>query len=125
MDDQPEVIRQQMAETRSSLTNKIERLEQAVTDRVDTTTAAMTDTVESVKDAVKDTVDTVSGTVHDTVDSVRGAMNDTVECVRNTFDVPHYFRDYPWAAFGASVAAGFTGGTMLGPRLRPPVACRR
>src|SRR5439155_3985836 len=80
MDDDPEVIRHQMADTRSSLTDKIERLEQTVTAKVQTTTAAVTDTVESVKEAVQDTVQTVRGTVTDTVDTVKEA-----------FDVRRYF----------------------------------
>jgi ElaB/YqjD/DUF883 family membrane-anchored ribosome-binding protein len=103
MDDDPEVIRNQMEETRSSLTDKIEKLEEKVTATVQNTTAAVTDTVASVKDAV-----------HETVDSVKGTVSNTVETVKDVFDVPGYFRDYPWAAFGASVAVGFAGGTLLG-----------
>ena len=103
MDDDAEVIRHQMQETRSSLTDKIERLEQTVTQKVQTTTAAVTDTVESVKGAVQDTVQTVKGTVNDTVDTVKEAFN-----------VRRYFEEYPWAAFGAAVGAGFAGGVLLG-----------
>jgi ElaB/YqjD/DUF883 family membrane-anchored ribosome-binding protein len=98
MDDDPEMIRQQMEETRSSLTDKIERLEQTVTGKVQD----VADTVESVKGAVRDTVDTVKGTVTDTVDTVK-----------ETFDVRRYFREYPWAAFGASVGVGVVGGMAL------------
>ena len=107
MDDDPEVIRHQMEETRSSLTDKIERLEQTVTEKVQTTTAAVTDTVESVRGAVRDTVDTVRGTV-----------TGTVETVKETFDIPRYFREYPWAAFGAALGAGFAGGVALGTSAR-------
>lgn len=114
MDDDPEVIRHQMQETRSSLTDKIERLEQTVTEKVESTTSAVTDTVESVKDAVQDTVDTVRGTVTDTVDSVRDTVHNTVASVKDVFDVRGYFRDYPWASFGAAVGAGFVGGVALG-----------
>jgi ElaB/YqjD/DUF883 family membrane-anchored ribosome-binding protein len=48
MDDQPEVIRQQMEETRSALTDKIGRLEQAVTQKVQ----AVTQTVDTVKETI-------------------------------------------------------------------------
>jgi ElaB/YqjD/DUF883 family membrane-anchored ribosome-binding protein len=102
MDDEPEVIRRQMEGTRSSLTDKIERLEQTVTDKVQTTTAAVTGTVQSVKDAV-----------HDTVDTVKCTVNNTVETVKETFDVRRYFAQYPWASFGASVGLGFAGGVLL------------
>jgi len=114
MDDDPEVIRHQMEETRSSLSDKIERLEQTVTDKVQATTTAVTDTVTSVKEAVQDTVDSVKGTVTGTVDSVRDTVSNTVETVKETFDVRRYFREYPWAAFGASVGVGFLGGGVVG-----------
>jgi ElaB/YqjD/DUF883 family membrane-anchored ribosome-binding protein len=110
MDDEPEMIRQQMAATRSSLTDKIERLEQSVTQKVETTAAAVTGTVESVKDTVK----TMKDTVHDTVDSVKCTVNQSVDAVKDAFDIPGYFREYPWPAFAASVAAGVAGGLMLG-----------
>jgi ElaB/YqjD/DUF883 family membrane-anchored ribosome-binding protein len=114
MDDEPEVIRQQMADTRSSLTDKIERLEQTVEQKVQSTTAAVTDTVESVKDAVQDTVETVKGTVTGTVDTVRSTVNSTVETVKEAFDVRGYFEQYPWASFGAAVGVGIAGGVLLG-----------
>jgi len=114
MDDQPEVIRQQMADTRSSLTDKIERLEQTVEHKVQSTTSAVTDTVESVKEAVENTVQSVTGTVRDTVDSVKGTVSTTVETVKEAFDVRRYFAEYPWAAFGAAVGVGIAGGVLLG-----------
>jgi len=114
MDDEPEVIRHQMEETRSSLTDKIERLEQTFSEKVQSTTAAVTDTVESVKDAVQETVDSVKGTVAGTVESVRSTVSDTVDTVKQAFDVRRYAEEYPWAAFGAAVGVGFVGGLVLG-----------
>jgi ElaB/YqjD/DUF883 family membrane-anchored ribosome-binding protein len=121
MGDDPEVIRQQMAETRGALTEKIERLEMAVTEKVQTATTAVTNSVESVKEAVHDTANTVKDTVHDTVNTVKSSVHDSVESVKDALDVPRYFRDYPWAALAVSVAAGFAGGRLLG-RRRDPVA---
>ncbi|HEV3143803.1 MAG TPA: hypothetical protein VGZ47_07975 [Gemmataceae bacterium] len=51
MDDSPEVIRQQMEETRASLSEKLETLEQQVTGTVQDARNAVTDTVQCVKDA--------------------------------------------------------------------------
>jgi ElaB/YqjD/DUF883 family membrane-anchored ribosome-binding protein len=103
MDDEPEVIRQQMEVTRSSLTEKIEALEHKVVDTVQGTAAAVTNTVASVKDAVQ----TVKGSVGDTVQTV-------AETVRDTFDVRQHVARHPWASFGCSVAVGFAGGLLLG-----------
>ena len=63
---------------------------------------------------MQDTVESVKGTVTGTVDSVRDTVSNTVETVKETFDVRRYFREYPWAALGASVGVGFLGGMVLG-----------
>jgi ElaB/YqjD/DUF883 family membrane-anchored ribosome-binding protein len=105
MDDEPEVIRQQMAETRSDLTRKIEALEHQVVSTVHSTTSAVTNTVESVKDAVQETVGSVKETV-----------SDTVESVKETLDIRRQVDEHPWLMFGASVATGFTAGLLLGGR---------
>jgi len=99
-----------MEQTRASLTDKIEALENKVVDTVHDAKAAVTDTVASVKEAVHDTVETVRGTVHSTVDTVKDAV-----------DINHHIQTHPFTAFGLSVAAGFVGGKLLG----GPAAGRR
>jgi ElaB/YqjD/DUF883 family membrane-anchored ribosome-binding protein len=100
--DEPEVIRQQMADTRTALTDKLETLEQQVVDTVSEATSAVTDTVESVKEAVSDTVTAVKDTVQD-----------SVQAVKNTFDFPRQMSRHPWLFLGASVAVGYIGGRLL------------
>jgi len=104
----PEVIRQQMEQTRTALTEKLETLENQVVDTVHEATSAVSETVESVKEAVQDTVSTVK-------ESVTG----TVETVKDTFDLSRQFERHPWVMFGGSVAVGYLAGTLLpsmGPR---------
>jgi hypothetical protein len=91
MDDQPELIREQMEQTRASLTEKLETLEHQVVDTVQGATTAVADTVETVKDAVQETVETV----------------------KDTFDVRAQVERHPWAMMGASVALGYLGGRLL------------
>jgi ElaB/YqjD/DUF883 family membrane-anchored ribosome-binding protein len=114
MADEPEVIRRQMAATRSDLTRKIEALEHQVVETVQSTTSAVTNTVASVRDAVQDTVSAVKGTVSDTVCTVKDTVSETVASVKETLDVRRRVEDHPWAAFGAAVAAGFVGGRLFG-----------
>jgi ElaB/YqjD/DUF883 family membrane-anchored ribosome-binding protein len=102
MDSKPEVIRQQMEETRSALTQKLETLEDKVVSTVQDATSAVTDTVDNVKDAVQETVTSVKDSVQDTVDSVR-----------DTFDVERQVQRRPWLMFGGSVALGFVAGCLL------------
>ncbi|MBY0525121.1 MAG: hypothetical protein K2R98_17075 [Gemmataceae bacterium] len=102
MADDPEVIRQQMEETRSSLSEKLETLEQQVVETVQGATSAVAETVETVKEAVNETVTTVTGSVQDTVHSVK-----------DTFDVPLQVERHPWTMLGLAVATGYVGGYLL------------
>jgi len=102
MDHEAEVIKQQMLETRSDLSRKLEALEEHVASTVRSTTEAVTETVENVKDTVEHTVEAVSGTVHETVESVK-----------ETFDLPHQMEKHPWALMAGATALGFLGGRLL------------
>jgi len=106
MDHETEVIKGQMLETRTALTEKLEALEERVTSTVKETTDAVSETVEAVKDAVESTVDTVKGTVSETVDSVK-------ETVKETFDLKHHFEAHPWAMLGGAALLGYFGGCLL------------
>jgi ElaB/YqjD/DUF883 family membrane-anchored ribosome-binding protein len=108
MENEAALIRQQMLETRTSLTEKLENLEEQVTTKVKDTTESVVETVETVKDAVESTVQNVSDTVHS-----------TVETVKDTFDLSHQMEQRPWMMFGGAVLLGFLGGKLLD-RLGPP-----
>src|SRR5262249_34514997 len=97
MDDSPEVIRQQMEETRASLSEKLETLEQQV--------------VGTVKDA--------RAAVNETVETVKGAVHDTVETVKETVDVRRQVERHPWAMLGGSIVLGYLGGRLY-ERLEAP-----
>lgn len=92
------IIRRQMEDTRSSLTEKLESLEQEVSDTVQGATSA---------------VATVKETVTDTVDTVRESVQDAVTAVKNTFDLPRQVQRFPWLMMGGSVVAGFLTGRLL------------
>jgi len=98
-DEQPEVILQRMEETRTSLSEKLDELEQKVVGVMGGATEAVTDTVESVQASVE---------------SVKGAMEDTVQAVRSAFDIRGHFEHNPWMAFGGAVLVGFLGGRLIG-----------
>jgi len=104
-----------MEQTRSSLAEKIEVLEQKVTGTVQEATSAVTETVQEAKEAVADTVETVKETVASTVETVKDTVESTVDAVRNTFDITGHVQRHPWAMVGGSVALGFLGGLFLGP----------
>lgn len=102
MDHETEVIRHQMEETRNSLAEKLETLEQQVVCTVHDATSAVTNTVEAVREAV-----------HDSVEMVKGSVGETVETVRETLDIQRQVERHPWAMMAGSVALGYVGGSLL------------
>ncbi len=116
MDDETEVIKKQMADTRESLAEKVEALEHKVVNTVEGATDTVTSTVESVSD----TVAAVRETVQDTVQSVKGGVRDAAESVKGALDIQHHAEEHPWALFCGSVAVGFIGGYLLTPPSHDP-----
>jgi ElaB/YqjD/DUF883 family membrane-anchored ribosome-binding protein len=104
MDQNPDVIRHHIEETRSALTDKLETLENEVLGTVREATSAVTSTVRNVKDTVASTVENVKETVQGTVRSVK-----------QTFDVRLQVERHPWALVGGSFAAGLLLGNLLPP----------
>jgi ElaB/YqjD/DUF883 family membrane-anchored ribosome-binding protein len=80
-----------MEETRFSLSEKLETLEQQITESVQGAKSAVDETVENVKEAVRD----------------------TVSSVKDTFDLELHVERRPWTMLGASVALGYLGGFLL------------
>ncbi len=98
----PDVIRQHIEDTRSSLTEKLETLEQEVKD-----------TVSGAKDAVTETVEAVKETVENTVSTVKETVNETVSTVKRTFDVRYQVDQHPLGMTGGALAAGFITGCLV------------
>ncbi len=94
MDDDPEVIRSQMDQTRSDLTEKLESLETRVAEGMQTTGAV----------------------VSDTMTSVRGA----VQSVSESLDFRLQVQRHPWLAVGGSLAVGFLAGRLTAPQSGRP-----
>src|SRR5947208_14305774 len=113
MDPQPDVIRQQIEDTRSSLTDKLETLEAEVKGTVQSDR----DTVESAKEAVESTLSSAKETVEDTISSVKDTVASATETVKRTFDIPYQVDRHPWAMLGLSAVAGCLCGALLGGRL--------
>jgi ElaB/YqjD/DUF883 family membrane-anchored ribosome-binding protein len=102
MDQESEMIRQQMAQTRASLSDRLEKLEQQVVGTVHDATAAVSGTVESVKDAVQTTMETA-----------KESVQDTVAAVKHSLDLTEHVQHYPWAMVGGSVVAGYLAGCFV------------
>jgi len=105
VDHELEVIRDQMDETRASLAEKIEELENKVLGTVHNAT----DTVASAVDGAKEVVASVTEGAKSVVEKV----SETVNAVKESLNVSRYVEEYPWVSVGVSVAAGFCAAQLL------------
>jgi len=119
MENKPEVIRQQMQQTRTSLSEKLEELECRVKDTVCNATSAVNETISTVKGAVDETVTTVKEAVGSSACAVKETLGDTMHSVREGLDVEVQVQRHPWTMLGGAVAAGYIGGKLL-QRLNEP-----
>jgi len=122
MDKEEDQLQQQMAETRASLTEKLETLEQKVVGTVEEATTAVAETVDVIKESVQGTVAAVNETVKGTVTSVNETVKESVETVKDWFDISAHVREHPWAVVGGSVAVGFCLGNVIGKNTRSGAA---
>jgi len=107
MENETDVIKHQMEETRTALTEKLEAVEELVASTVKETTQTVSETVSNVTDTVENTVNTVAESVESVTESVKSA-----------FDISGYVDEHPWLVLGGSVALGYALGSLL-PSPRP------
>lgn len=92
MNDSPEMIRNQMEETKLHLSEKLESLEQQVSETVQSTGTAVNATVEAVQE---------------TVETVTGAVQGAVESVSNAFDIRRQINKHPVLVLGGAAVLGY------------------
>jgi ElaB/YqjD/DUF883 family membrane-anchored ribosome-binding protein len=93
-DKPPVVIQQEIDQTRSALTEKLETLE----------------------GEIKDTVTSAKETVEETIENVKDTVTETVQTVKRTFDLRYQVEQRPWFMMGLSLTSGFAAGFLLGGR---------
>lgn len=121
MEDQSESIMKEMKETRSSMTDKLEALEQQVSDTIQPVTNAVervSEAAASIVENVKETVHDVTEKVEETVESFTTKVEETVESVSSTFSISRHADRHPWVVFSAAATVGCVIGTFTGGRSR-------
>lgn len=124
MPPETELIRQQMGQTRTSLSQKMELLENKLLGTVDETAGTVSGTVHQVGSTVRETVDHLTATVRDTVSQlgatvsgtshdVRATLRETAGSMRDALDVSRQINQHPWLMLGGSVFVGYVGGRLL------------
>jgi len=81
---------------------------------IDDTRASMADKLEALENRVMGTVQSAQETVQDSIQSAK----DTVASVKRTFDINHQVQERPWTMVGGCFLAGLALG-YLAPTRRP------
>jgi ElaB/YqjD/DUF883 family membrane-anchored ribosome-binding protein/xanthosine utilization system XapX-like protein len=102
----PELIQDEMQQTRESLTEKVAALENQVVGSVQSASDTLSDTVA----AVKSFVETAPGAVGD---SVRHAASAVSEQVKDMFGLSEHVRNHPWRSVGVSAGLGILTGLLV------------
>lgn len=97
----PETIRHRIDETRSSITEKLEALEEQVIG-----------TVQDARETVEDTIHHAKETVQETIENVRSSVEGTMQSVQRTFDMKYQVEQHPWPMMGVSFLAGAAGAVL-------------
>ncbi len=104
----PETIRHRIDETRSSITEKLEALEEQVAGTVQNARESVEETIQTARQ----TVESAKETVEETIENVKSSVQQTVESVKRTFDLKHQVEQHPWPMMGVSFLAGVAGGVL-------------
>jgi len=104
--DPVEQVREEMENTRASLSQKFDVLESKIGEGVEETAA----TITAAKETITETVQTVQEAVRGTVTAVESG----VSAVEDFFDIPAQIQRHPWGIMGGAVVVGFLGERLLG-----------
>jgi len=106
MDQRESPIRQDIEETHTAITEKIEMIE----DRVHETMEGTKSTIETVMNNVKrvqETVDEAKVTADSILDAIKQTMDETVERVNYAAELIDQVNQNPWIMFGSAVLMGY------------------
>jgi hypothetical protein len=98
MDDDSDVIRQEMEETKSQLSEKLESLEIQIAETMQSTGTAVNATVEAVQE---------------TAEAVTEVVQDAAHSLSNAFDLRRQIDRHPWLVLGGAVALGYLANELL------------
>jgi ElaB/YqjD/DUF883 family membrane-anchored ribosome-binding protein len=86
---------------------------------IEDTRSAITEKLEILEERVRETVEGAQSSVHEIVETVKGTVGDTVETVKRTFDVPYQVDQHPWLMVGGATLAGYLLGSWGGGSMSP------
>jgi len=104
--------------------------EQAIKHRMEQTRESLIEKIETLENKVMNSVQNATSAVSETVASVKETMHDSVETVKDAVDVKAHVDRRPWLMFGGSIFAGYVlanllaGGKKPAPEIPQPASRR-
>jgi ElaB/YqjD/DUF883 family membrane-anchored ribosome-binding protein len=85
---------------------------------VEETRTSLADKMETLEQGMKDTWEGVTTDVAETVQAMHGAVHDTTAAMGRALDFPAHVRRHPWLMIGGALLLGFVVGNLVG-RMHP------
>ncbi len=83
---------------------------------IENTRSAMTEKLDKLEARVRETVEGAQSSVADIVETVKDTVGETVETVKRTLDVQYQVDQHPWLMVGGAALAGYLLGSWGGGR---------
>jgi hypothetical protein len=86
---------------------------------IEDTRSAITEKLETLEERVREIVEGAQSSVEDIVENIRETVGDTVETVKRTLDVPYQVDQHPGLMVGGATLAGYLLGSWGGGSTSP------
>jgi ElaB/YqjD/DUF883 family membrane-anchored ribosome-binding protein len=106
MDQGESRVRQDIEETRTSMTEKIEMFEERGHETMAGTQSSRDHVMDNVK-RVHGTVEETKSTVDNVLEAIKNAMDETIERVKYTSELIEQVHQNPWIMFGSAILTGY------------------
>jgi len=106
MDQRESHIRQDIEETHTAITEKIETIEHRVHETMEGTKSTIDNVMNNVK-RVQGTIEDAKVTIDSVLDTIKRTMDETVERVNYAADLIDQVNQNPWIMFGSAVLMGY------------------
>lgn len=106
MDQRESHIREDLEDTRTAMTEKIEMIEERVHETVEGTKSTIDGVMDSIK-RVQGTVAEAKSAIDNVLETIKYTMDETIDRVKYTTDLIEQVNKNPWIMFGSAILMGY------------------
>jgi ElaB/YqjD/DUF883 family membrane-anchored ribosome-binding protein len=111
MDQTESHIKQNIEETRASMSQKIEMIEGRMHDTMEGTKSTIDNVVNNIN-RVKGTIEDTKSIIDTSIDTLRQAVDETVERVKSSADLIDQVKQNPWIMLASAILVGYIMGGL-------------